>query len=228
VGRPLRRQDGSVFVYAASPCQRSLSRFQVPWDSRPYFTVSVWRLPILLSPTTHRVTGEEFDPASTRGICWALSHDLHFITSGEPNRSHQLEQLVVIHQLSLECVFVNTRYCGNVCQSVATLWSLPAYPLHRESQFTEPLPSKWTSDSLCCYSGFQVVSTESLSSNGHIRFNILEDAFERYVISIRLQIWVIEECVSVHLLRLHCTPPLVIMATLKASWMTRNFCCTAM
>jgi hypothetical protein len=30
---------GLVFVYAAGPRQRSLSRVQVPWISRPYFTV---------------------------------------------------------------------------------------------------------------------------------------------------------------------------------------------
>jgi hypothetical protein len=36
---------GLSFVYAAGPCQRSLSRVQVPWDLRPYFTVSDLRLP---------------------------------------------------------------------------------------------------------------------------------------------------------------------------------------
>jgi hypothetical protein len=36
------------------------------------------------------------------------------------------------------------------------------------SVFTEPLPSKWTSAS-----GFQAVFTEALSSNGHIRHNIM-------------------------------------------------------
>jgi hypothetical protein len=44
VGRPLWREDVSVFVYAAGPCQRSLSRVRVPWDSLPYFTVSDVRL----------------------------------------------------------------------------------------------------------------------------------------------------------------------------------------
>jgi hypothetical protein len=48
------------FKIAAGPCQ------QVPWDSRPYFTVSDSRLPFLLPPTTRRVTVEVFDPASTR------------------------------------------------------------------------------------------------------------------------------------------------------------------
>jgi hypothetical protein len=57
---------GLSFVYAADPCQRTLSRVRVPWDSRPYFTVSDLRLPFPSSPTTRRVTVELFDPASTR------------------------------------------------------------------------------------------------------------------------------------------------------------------
>jgi hypothetical protein len=38
-------RTGLSFVYAAGPCQRSLSRVRVPWDLRPYFTVSDLRLP---------------------------------------------------------------------------------------------------------------------------------------------------------------------------------------
>jgi hypothetical protein len=56
------------------------------------------------------------------------------------------------------------------------------------NEFTEPLPSKWSSASVLCYSGFQAVFVEALSNNGHILHNILGGAFERYVISIRLQI----------------------------------------
>jgi hypothetical protein len=57
---------GLSFVYAASPCQRSLSRVQVTCDSRPYFTVSDLRLPFSSPPMTRRATVEVFDPASTR------------------------------------------------------------------------------------------------------------------------------------------------------------------
>jgi hypothetical protein len=57
---------GLFFVYAAGPCQRSLSRVRVPWYSRPYFTVSDLRLPFSSPPTTRRFTVEVFDPASTR------------------------------------------------------------------------------------------------------------------------------------------------------------------
>jgi hypothetical protein len=56
------------FVYAAGSCQHSLSWVQVPWNSGPYFTVSDLRLPFSLSPMTHRVTVEVFDPTST-GVC---------------------------------------------------------------------------------------------------------------------------------------------------------------
>jgi hypothetical protein len=52
------------FIYAAGPCQRNLSLARVPWDSRPYFTVSDLRLPFSSPPTTRRVTVEVFDPAS--------------------------------------------------------------------------------------------------------------------------------------------------------------------
>jgi hypothetical protein len=56
---------GLTFVYSAGPCQRSLSRVRVPWYSRPYFTVSVLRLPFSSPPTIRRFTVEAFEPAST-------------------------------------------------------------------------------------------------------------------------------------------------------------------
>jgi hypothetical protein len=58
VGRSLWREDGSVFLYAADPCQRSLSQVPLPCDSHPYFTVSDLRLPFSSPPTTRRVTVE--------------------------------------------------------------------------------------------------------------------------------------------------------------------------
>jgi hypothetical protein len=56
-------RSGLAFIYAAGPCQRNLSLVRAPWDSRPYFTVSVSRLPFLSPPTTRRATVEVFDPA---------------------------------------------------------------------------------------------------------------------------------------------------------------------
>jgi hypothetical protein len=60
-------RTGLAFVCAAGPCQCNLSRVLVPWDLRPYFTVSDMRLPFSSPPTTRRVTVEVFDPAFTFG-----------------------------------------------------------------------------------------------------------------------------------------------------------------
>jgi hypothetical protein len=68
VGRPLWREDGSVFCICCLPSPGSLSRVRVPWDSWPYFTVSDLGLPFSLPPTIRRVTVEVFDPASTRRL----------------------------------------------------------------------------------------------------------------------------------------------------------------
>jgi hypothetical protein len=59
-------RTGLSFTIAAGPRQCSDSRVPVPWDSRPYFTVSDSILPFSSPPTTRRVTVEVFDPASTR------------------------------------------------------------------------------------------------------------------------------------------------------------------
>jgi hypothetical protein len=53
------------FTIAADPRQRSHSRVRVPWDSRPYFTLSDLRLSFSSPLTTRRATVEVFDPAST-------------------------------------------------------------------------------------------------------------------------------------------------------------------
>jgi hypothetical protein len=75
-GAPSDERSGLSFVCAAGPCQRSLSRVRVPWDLRPYFTVTDLRLPISSPFTTRRVTVEVFDWASTR--VWAV-----VVSSGE-------------------------------------------------------------------------------------------------------------------------------------------------
>jgi hypothetical protein len=57
-------RSGLSFVCAAGPCQRSLSQVRVPWDLRPYFSVSDLRLPFSLPPTTRsrllRLTGSRW------------------------------------------------------------------------------------------------------------------------------------------------------------------------
>jgi hypothetical protein len=66
-------RTGLSFTSAADPRRRSHSRVRVPWDSRPYFTVSASRLPFSSPPTTRRVTVEVFDPAFTWGSYFAKS-----------------------------------------------------------------------------------------------------------------------------------------------------------
>jgi hypothetical protein len=54
------------FTIAAGARQHSNSWVRVPWDSRPYFTLSDSRLPSSSPPTTRRAAVEVFEPAPTR------------------------------------------------------------------------------------------------------------------------------------------------------------------
>jgi hypothetical protein len=59
-GAPSDERSGLSIVCAAGPCQRNLPRVRVPWDLRPYFTVSHLRLPFSSPPRYRRVTVEVF------------------------------------------------------------------------------------------------------------------------------------------------------------------------
>jgi hypothetical protein len=59
-------RTGLSFTIVGGPRQGSHSRVRVPWDLRPYFTISHSRLPFSSAPTTRRATVEVSDPASTR------------------------------------------------------------------------------------------------------------------------------------------------------------------
>jgi hypothetical protein len=59
-------RTGLSYVIATGPRQRCHFRVRVPWNSRPYFTVSDSRLPFSSPPTTRMASVEVFDPASTR------------------------------------------------------------------------------------------------------------------------------------------------------------------
>jgi hypothetical protein len=99
------------FVYATGPCQRSLSRVRVPWDSRPSFNVSDLRLPFSFPPTTRRVTVEVFDPASTWVVCLSISSHSH-------SQSH----------IATDGQFVSKSWCrapsGAHDQIFITVWQL--------------------------------------------------------------------------------------------------------
>jgi hypothetical protein len=61
---------GLSFTIVAGPRQRIYFWVRVPWDSRPYFTLSDSRFPFSSPPTTRRATVEVFDPAFTRELKW--------------------------------------------------------------------------------------------------------------------------------------------------------------
>jgi hypothetical protein len=65
---------GLSFTIAAGLHQRSHCRVRVPWYSRLYFSVSDSILPFSSPPSTHRITVEVFDFASTRELSLLLLH----------------------------------------------------------------------------------------------------------------------------------------------------------
>jgi hypothetical protein len=69
-------RTGLSFTITAGPRQHSHSQVRVPYDSRPHFTVSDYKLPFSSSPTTHRATVEVFDLPSTRDppVCQSQSY----------------------------------------------------------------------------------------------------------------------------------------------------------
>jgi hypothetical protein len=110
---------GLSFVCAAGPCQRSLSWVLIPWDLRPYFTVSDLRLPFSSPPTTCRVTVEVFDPATTQ-VYWQLTYQLSLYS---PHMDH-IENISYIISCSLNagetCVH---SFPSNGSRTVACLHS---------------------------------------------------------------------------------------------------------
>jgi hypothetical protein len=73
-------RTGLSFIISAGLRQRSHSWVRVPWDSRPYFTVSDSRRPFSSLPATRRATMEVLDPASIR--YWILSsHSQSYVTT---------------------------------------------------------------------------------------------------------------------------------------------------
>jgi hypothetical protein len=66
VGRPLWREDGSVFCICCWPSAAQLFSVRVPRDSLPYFTVSVSKLLFSSPPTVTGLRWRYLTPASTR------------------------------------------------------------------------------------------------------------------------------------------------------------------
>jgi hypothetical protein len=101
---------GLSFVYAAGPRPRSLSWVRVPWDSRPYFTVSVLRLPFSSPPTTRRVTVELFEPASTRVSSGRTNPLLSLIQHGPHRKTTRPTILLLLCVLVAAGTFLQIRY----------------------------------------------------------------------------------------------------------------------
>jgi hypothetical protein len=103
-------RTGLSFVYAAVPCQCSLSRVRVPCYSRPYFTVSDLRLPFSSPPTTCRVTVEVFDPASTR-VLPVMVAGPHYVASARTAHKTPLPTgrniIMILTLFSRECEDAN-------------------------------------------------------------------------------------------------------------------------
>jgi hypothetical protein len=73
-------RTGLWFTIAVSLRQLSHSRVRVPWDWRPYFTVTDTRLPFLSPPTTRRAMVELLIPPSHS----SLTIQNYFTTGGSP------------------------------------------------------------------------------------------------------------------------------------------------
>jgi hypothetical protein len=93
-GAPSDERTGLSFTIAAGARQRSHYRVQVPWESRPYFTVSDSRLLLLSPPVTRRVTVEIFDPAFTRELTTQLRTHSRYIEAARTTQKTQLPLLL--------------------------------------------------------------------------------------------------------------------------------------
>jgi hypothetical protein len=95
-------RTGLSFTTTAGPCQRTHSRVRVPWDSRPYSTVSDSRLSFLSPRMTRRATVEAFDPASTRDLMKTTSNLTAVILNPEGGRGlHKAYTSLIITKYNL-------------------------------------------------------------------------------------------------------------------------------
>jgi hypothetical protein len=144
-------RTGLYFVNATGPRQRSLSQVRVPWISRPYFTVSDLRLPFSSPPTTHRVTVEVFDPASTIPIfvfSYILAartthrkHSPSTVAWRTPHRKHVSRVRLRVHWYVIS-TWYGANDIENKASSIDACWTV----------FTELLPDNALikSVTICC------------------------------------------------------------------------------
>jgi hypothetical protein len=117
-------RSGLPFVCAAGPCQRSLSRVRVPWDSQPYFLSHIWDFPFrrLL-----RLAGSRWRYSTPPPHGYELQADSCYTTAARTTQKTQFYCCVA--QTTQKTSHVVCKYC----------WSVTSLRL-RGSVFTEPLP----------------------------------------------------------------------------------------
>jgi hypothetical protein len=108
MGRPLWREDGSVYWMCRWPLPAQSFSVLVPWDLRPYFTVSDLRLFFASPPTTRRVTVEVFDPTTTR-VCILRNSTFCYKTLNRKNGKRSWASVAWHHSLSLMGVYIGLR-----------------------------------------------------------------------------------------------------------------------
>jgi hypothetical protein len=158
------------FTISADPRQRSHSWITVPWDSRPYFTVSDSRHPFSSPHTTSRVTVEVFDHASSRVVFISKSQSESESESGSEllyDWRFTANQFVLApNPLRLTArVFFRLNTCGHspyVTSSLMRGWGcrLPLL-LARASAFTLRSESRRTHDRILL---FQIRESPNLES----------------------------------------------------------------
>jgi hypothetical protein len=127
---------GLSLVFAAGPCQRSLSRVRVPWDSRPYFTF--WFEASLFAAS--------YDSQGHGGGIWPRYHTgqnwLFIITLGHTTQKTPVPTTPLLLQQSQggyqslcsnECSpsdAILCSHCLNVAMYVSSYWRIPAFSHH--------------------------------------------------------------------------------------------------
>jgi hypothetical protein len=146
VGRPLWREDGSVFCICCWPSPAQSFLGPSPLGLVAIFYCLRFEASLFVASYDSQGHGGGIRSRLHTGITGNVLTCPPFINSEEPNRDHHLEQLVVI--------LSGVRCHGNL--------------------LTELLPSKWNSASRRCSSGFQTVFTELLLNNGLFQLVVTE------------------------------------------------------
>jgi hypothetical protein len=110
-------RTGLSFTIAASPRQRRHSRVRVPWDSRPYFTVSDSRLPFSSPPT--RRARLEWSCASVFPVVFLIT------TLLGPSRKHRFQQYLYCRMRDMFTEPLHRKKNMFQSRSLATTVSLP-------------------------------------------------------------------------------------------------------